>query len=50
MELLVTFLRDYDVMLTRQKENRIKRELYKVLKNEDAVERLYKIVVEQEEY
>lgn len=32
------------------KENRIKRELYKVLKNEDAVERLYKIVVEQEEY
>ena len=32
------------------KENRIKRELYKVLKNEDAVERLFKIVVEQEEY
>ncbi len=32
------------------KENRIKRELYKVLKNEDMVERLYKIVVEQEEY
>lgn len=32
------------------KENRIKRELYKILKNEDAVERLYKIVVEQEEY
>ena len=32
------------------KENRIKRELYKVLKDEDAVERLYKIVVEQEEY
>lgn len=32
------------------KENRIKRELYKVLKNEDTVERLYKIVVEQEEY
>ena len=32
------------------KENRIKRELYKVLKNEDAVECLYKIVVEQEEY
>lgn len=32
------------------KENRIKRELYKVLKDEDMVERLYKIVVEQEEY
>ena len=26
MELLVTFLRDYDVMLTRQKEKRIKKE------------------------
>ena len=32
------------------KENRIKRELYKILKDEDVVERLYKIVVEQEEY
>ena len=32
------------------KENRIKRELYKILKDEDMVERLYKIVVEQEEY
>lgn len=32
------------------KETRIKRELYKILKDEDAVERLYKIVVEQEEY
>lgn len=32
------------------KETRIKRELYKVLKDEDMVERLYKIVVEQEEY
>ena len=32
------------------KENRIKRELYKILKDEDIVERLYKIVVEQEEY
>ncbi|MBR2465933.1 MAG: HsdR family type I site-specific deoxyribonuclease [Clostridia bacterium] len=32
------------------KENRIKREIYKILKDEDMVERLYKIVVEQEEY
>ena len=32
------------------KETRIKRELYKILKDEDIVERLYKIVVEQEEY
>ncbi|MBE6679531.1 MAG: HsdR family type I site-specific deoxyribonuclease [Ruminococcaceae bacterium] len=32
------------------KENRIKRELYKILKDEDTVERLYKIIVEQEEY
>ena len=32
------------------KETRIKRELYKVLKDEDVVERLYNIVVEQEEY
>ncbi len=32
------------------KENRIKRELYKILKDEDMVECLYKIVVEQEEY
>jgi len=32
------------------KETRIKRELYKILKDEDMVERLYKIVVEQEEY
>jgi len=32
------------------KENRIKRALYQILKDDDAVERLYKIVVEQEEY
>ena len=32
------------------KETRIKRELYKILKDEDMVECLYKIVVEQEEY
>ena len=32
------------------KETRIKRKLYKILKDEDMVERLYKIVVEQEEY
>ena len=32
------------------KENRIKRELYKILEDEDMVERLFKIVVEQEEY
>ena len=30
--------------------NRIIRQLYKILKDEDMVERLYKIVVEQEEY
>ena len=32
------------------KENKIKRELYKILKNPDEVERIYKIIVEQEEY
>ncbi len=32
------------------KENRIKRGLYQIFKDEDMVERLYKIVVEQEEY
>ena len=32
------------------KENRIKRAMYQVLKDDDMVERLYKIVVEQEEY
>lgn len=32
------------------KENRIKRALYQILKDDDLVERLYKIVVEQEEY
>ena len=32
------------------KENRIKRELYKVLGDEDEVERIYKLAVEQEEY
>ena len=32
------------------KENRIKRALYQVLKNDETVERIYKIVVEQEEY
>ena len=32
------------------KENKIKRELYRILNNEDEVERVYKIVVEQEEY
>lgn len=32
------------------KENRIKRALYQILKDDDMVECLYKIVVEQEEY
>ena len=32
------------------KENRIKRALYHILKDDDMVERSYKIVVEQEEY
>ena len=32
------------------KENRIKQELYKVLGDEDEVERIYKLAVEQEEY
>lgn len=32
------------------KENRIKLALYQVLKDDDMVERLYKIIVEQEEY
>lgn len=32
------------------KENRIKRALYQILKDDDMVERLYKIVVEQEDY
>ena len=32
------------------KENRIKRALYQIVKDDDAVERLFKIVVEQEEY
>ena len=32
------------------KENRIKRALYQVLKSDETVERIYKIVVEQEEY
>lgn len=32
------------------KENKIKRELYKILKDPDKVENVYKIVVEQEEY
>jgi type I restriction enzyme R subunit len=32
------------------KENRIKRAMYQVLKDDDMVEHLYKIVVEQEEY
>ena len=32
------------------KENKIKRELYKILNDDDEVERVYKIVVEQEEY
>lgn len=32
------------------KENRIKRALYQILKDDDMVERLYKIIVEQEEY
>ncbi|MDD3228159.1 MAG: HsdR family type I site-specific deoxyribonuclease [Oscillospiraceae bacterium] len=32
------------------KENRIKKALYKILNDEDEVERIYKIVVEQEEY
>lgn len=32
------------------KENRIKRALYQILKDDNEVERLYKIVVEQEEY
>lgn len=32
------------------KERRIKRELLKILKNKDEVERIFKIIVEQEEY
>lgn len=32
------------------KENKIKRAMYQILNDEDEVERLYKIVVEQEEY
>ncbi len=32
------------------KENKIKRALYQVLKDEDEVERIYQIVIEQEEY
>ena len=32
------------------KEKRIKRELFKILKDESEVERVFKIVCEQEEY
>lgn len=32
------------------KENKIKRALYQILNDEDEVERIYQIVVEQEEY
>jgi type I restriction enzyme R subunit len=32
------------------KENKIKRELYAILKNDSEVERIFKIIVEQEEY
>ncbi len=32
------------------KENKIKRALYKILQDDEAVENLYKIIVEQEEY
>lgn len=32
------------------KENKIKRELYRILNDENEVERIYKIIVEQEEY
>lgn len=32
------------------KERRIKRELLKILKSKDEVERVFKIIVEQEEY
>ena len=32
------------------KENRIKRALYQILKDDEAVATLYKIIVEQEEY
>ena len=32
------------------KERRIKRELLKILKSTDEVERVFKIIVEQEEY
>ena len=32
------------------KENRIKKALYKILCNEEEVERVYRIVVEQEDY
>lgn len=32
------------------KENRIKKELFKILKDDSEVERLFKIIVEQEEY
>ena len=32
------------------KEKQIKRELYKILKDKNEVERIFKIIVEQEEY
>ena len=32
------------------KENRIKKELFKILNDADEVERLFKIVIEQDEY
>ncbi len=32
------------------KESRIKRALYQILGDEDEVERIYRIIVEQEEY
>ena len=32
------------------KENHIKRALYEILQNEEQVEKVYKIIVEQEEY
>ena len=32
------------------KENKIKRAIYQILKDEDEVERIYQIIVEQGEY
>ena len=41
---------DFDPALVLQQKRRIKRELLKILKSKDEVERVFKIIVEQEEY